>query len=210
MLDQAELDRLWDFEDPAGSVERFRRVLGEPGREAADLLVLRTQLARALGLAGDAAAAHAELDALEASDTQPEVAVRIALERGRLLNSGGRPDEATPLFEQAAATAHAADLPFLEIDALHMLAIADVRRSDAWSERARRLAEAATDPRVRRWLVAIHNNRGSAAFDAGRLHDALVEFQAAAAAAERYGTEQQRGYAAEALLECREALGLAP
>jgi tetratricopeptide (TPR) repeat protein len=209
MLDQADLDALWDFDDPAGSVERFRGALNDPGRPAGELLALRTQLARALGLGGDAVAAHSELDALEATDPPLEVAVRTDLERGRLLNSDGFPEEAEPLFEKAAAAAHDGGLTFLEIDALHMLAIADPARADAWADAARILAEAAPEPRTRRWLVSIHNNRGWTAFDAGRLDEALTEFEAAATAAERYGTEQQRAWAAEALLECRAALGAA-
>ena len=51
--------------------------------------------------------------------------VRVALERGRLRNSAGDPAAAVPLFRAAAEGAASAGLVFLQVDALHMLAIAD-------------------------------------------------------------------------------------
>ena len=57
------------------------------------------------------------------SPTEDEVAVRIALERGRLFRSEGDPEQARPLFEAAARSAQAAGLEALHVDALHMTAL---------------------------------------------------------------------------------------
>ncbi|MEP6817715.1 MAG: hypothetical protein ABI873_19430 [Marmoricola sp.] len=85
------IDQSWDFEDPAGSEARFRALLVRA--EGRDALVLRTQLARAIGLQGRYDEALGLLD-LVGADTagRPEVRVRERLERGRVLHtSGGAP-----------------------------------------------------------------------------------------------------------------------
>lgn len=114
-----DISRLWDFDDPAGSEQRFRAALETA--EGADRLVLLTQVARALGLRERYDEGHAILDDLAASDA--EVATRISLERGRLLRSAGRPDEARPHFEAAAESARDAGLESLHVDAMHLVAL---------------------------------------------------------------------------------------
>src|SRR5215510_6587573 len=110
---------LWDFDDPAASGERFLDVAehaDEPERTA-----WLTQYARSLGLQERYDDAHKVLDQLASDD--PQAATYLDLERGRVLNSSGRPEQAGPLFESAARTAAAAGLDALQVDALHMLAI---------------------------------------------------------------------------------------
>ena len=106
---------LWDFDDPEGSEQRFRAEaeLADPE----DRLVLTTQVARALGLQEKYDEGHAVLDDL--SPTEDEVAIRIALERGRLFRSAGDPDQARPLFEAAVQSASAGGFDTLQVDALH-------------------------------------------------------------------------------------------
>ncbi|MBN9182276.1 MAG: hypothetical protein J0I66_04595 [Microbacterium sp.] len=200
---QDRLDELWDFEDAAASEARLRAAAD--AASGADADELQTQVARALGLQGRFAAADAVLDALD-PDASPTVRVRADLERGRLRNSAGEPDAAVPLFERAAEAAASARLFFLEVDALHMLAIADRDHADAWTDRA--LAELATtdDARTLRWRVGLYNNRGWARFDEGRWDDALVAFQASRDAAVRWGTAQQVEWADEAIAETRAAI----
>ncbi|HWU48053.1 MAG TPA: hypothetical protein VN133_14950, partial [Humibacter sp.] len=70
-------------------------------------------------------------------------------------------------------------------------------------------ADPTPEPRAQRWRVALHNNRGWALFDAGELTAALQEFEQALRDAERYGTEEQRGWAREAVEECLEAIDAA-
>lgn len=204
-LTQTDLDALWDFDDPAGSEARIRTALADETSPIAHG-ELRTQLARALGLAGRFSEAHAVLDALDPDD--PHVAVRRDLERGRLHNSAGDPGEAIAHFRAAAElSADDPGLLFLHVDALHMLAIADAENAEDWTARGIAALEGATDDRTRRWLVGLNNNLGWARFDLGDLPGARAAFEAAADAAERYGTESQRRFAAEALAEVDAASG---
>jgi tetratricopeptide (TPR) repeat protein len=140
-----------------------------------------TQVARALGLASDYQAALALLDSLPTSD--PELAVRVLLERGRVLNSRGAPDDARPLFEDAFATAADAGFEHLAIDALHMLAIvAPASEQEALNHRALDLAASASDPRARDWRASLLNNLGWSIFDRGEYEAALALFEDALAA----------------------------
>jgi len=205
MITQELLDDLWDFEDPAGSEQRFAVEEASESHTDSERAELVTQRARALALQRRFEDGHALLDSL-GDPSDAEVRTRVALETGRLLNSAGRPAEAVPEFETAARTAEAADLLFLQIDALHMLAIADEPGSSEWAAQAINLALAAPDDRTRRWLVSLHNNRGWWHFDAGRLNEALDDFQQAQEWAERVGNAQQRVWAREAIEECVAAM----
>lgn len=209
---------LWDFDDPVGSEQRFRAAAAGGG----DREVMLTQVARALGLQGRYAEGHAELDRLEAegggtSGSEPsgsETAVRIALERGRLHRSAGRPDQAEPCFEQAVQLAEAAGLEGLRVDALHMLALVpedpdtQVHRGIA----ALQVARAATDPEARRWVPALLHNIGMALVDRGDLVEAeSVLAEALHERKEQGGDPQEVRWAEESLADVRGLLdGSAP
>ena len=175
---------LWDFDDPASSGERFldaAEQAGEPDRTS-----WLTQYVRALGLQEQYDAANRVLDGLRSDD--PEAATYLALERGRVLRSSGRPDEARPLFEQAAATASAAGLDALHVDALHMVAlVAPADEQHAIQEQALAVARASSDQRARDWDASLLNNVGMTYADAGDFASALVTFEEALAARERIG-----------------------
>lgn len=204
-VEQTVLDAVWDFGDPLGSEARIRQAITDETDPVA-ARELRTQLARAFGLQGRFSEGHAVLDALDQDD--PRVAVRVALERGRLHNSADAPAEAARHFAHAAdLSAGDAHLVFLHVDALHMLAIAEPERAEAWTQRAVEVLATTDEPRTRRWLVALQNNLGWTRFDAGDLDGARTAFEAAADAAARYGTEEQRRFAAEALAEVDAAVG---
>jgi len=179
-----DVSALWDFDDPAGSERRFREALQTA--EGTERLVLLTQVARALGLQERYDEGHAALDDLVATD--PEVATRVSLERGRLLRSSGRPDEARPHFEAAAATARDARLDALHVDARHMVALvapeSDQRRL---TEEALDVARASTEPAARDWDASLLNNLGMVHADAGEWADALARFEEAQQACERVG-----------------------
>lgn len=114
---------------------------------------------------------------------EPELSVRILLERGRVLNSSGAPEMARPLFEQALAAATQAGFEHLALDALHMLAIvAPPAEQESLNRRALALAAAADDPRARDWRASLLNNLGWALFDRGDYVDALAVFEDALAA----------------------------
>src|SRR3954452_15541371 len=121
-ISQEVLDELWDFGDPGGWEERFATAATE-AQVAGHRAELLTQQARALGLQGRYDDAISLLDRVSA--TTPAANVRVLLERGRVHNSAERPADAVPLFAAAAELAHPNGLDFLEIDALHMVAIAD-------------------------------------------------------------------------------------
>jgi tetratricopeptide (TPR) repeat protein len=181
MTDPGDLS---DFDDPAGSEQRFR-VAAETA-EGTDRLVLLTQVARALGLQERYDEGHAVLDHLAVTD--PEVATRAALERGRLLRSAGEPDQARPHFEAAAMTAREAGLEALYVDALHMVAlVAPVEEQQRLTEEALAVARGASEPAARDWDASLLNNLGMVHADAGDWDAALAAFEAALAARLRIG-----------------------
>ncbi|GAA2129448.1 tetratricopeptide repeat protein [Arthrobacter humicola] len=200
MLDQQTLDRLWNFDDPALSEARFREALAGPGYDADERAELTTQLGRAIGLQGRFEEADALLDAVDGDE--PTVAVRVLLERGRVLNTSGHPEMAVPLFEQAAELADHLGEEFLAVDALHMLALADSAHAVTWTRSALEYASTVHDERTKRWIVSLHNNLGWTLHDAGRCTEAMVEFQLAEQWAGRIGTPRQQELAREAIKAC--------
>jgi tetratricopeptide (TPR) repeat protein len=180
----ADPTTLWDFDDPAGSEQRFRTAAETA--EGTDRLVLMTQLARALGLQERYDEGHAVLDDLAVSD--PEVAARVSLERGRLLRSAGSPEQARPHFDAAVATAREAGLEALHVDARHMVALAaPPEEQQRLTEEALAVARASTEPAARDWDASLLNNLGMAHADAGNWPAALKTFEEALAARQRIG-----------------------
>jgi tetratricopeptide (TPR) repeat protein len=176
---------LWDFDDAAGSEERFREAAAAAEGERRGVLL--TQVARALGLQERYDDAHAVLDELS-PEGSPEVAVRLLLEQGRVYRSAGDPAHARSFFEGAAEAAEAARLDELRVDALHMVAlVSEPEEQLAITERALAVAAASTDPRARDWDASLLNNLGMAHADAGDFARALVHFEEALAARERIG-----------------------
>jgi tetratricopeptide (TPR) repeat protein len=175
---------LWDFDDPAGSEQRFRAAAEIA--EGADRLVLLTQVARALGLQERYDEGHAVLDDLSVDDA--EVATRASLERGRLLRSADDAEAARPHFEAAAVTAQEAGLEALHVDALHMVAlVAPAEDQQRRTEEALAVARASGDEAARDWDASLLNNLGMTHADAGDWPAALAVFQEALEARERIG-----------------------
>ncbi|MDF9752914.1 hypothetical protein [Arthrobacter sp. ES3-54] len=200
MLEQKTLDQLWNFDDPAGSEASFRAAAADESYDADERAELTTQLGRAIGLQGRYEEADALLDSVDADE--PTVAVRVLLERGRVLNSSGHPEMAVPLFEQAAELADYLVEEFLAVDALHMLAIADSAHAETWTRSALEYASTVHDERTKRWMISLHNNLGWTLHDAGRCTEAMVEFQLAEQWADRIGTPRQQELAREAIKAC--------
>jgi tetratricopeptide (TPR) repeat protein len=199
------LDDAWDYSDPVGSEQRLRDlrnvVAGDPiaGAEAT------TQIARALGLQGRFAEANALLDDVESDD--PVVSARVALERGRVRNSSGDPGAATPYFQAALERTGEAGDQYLQVDALHMLAIVDPEGAEGWTRQGLRVALASGDVRTRRWRGALHNNLGWSLHDAGSYKAALAEFERALGAFEETGTPDQVHIAHWTVARCLRSLG---
>lgn len=177
MSNTADFDRLWDYEQPDESERSFRALLplADPGVE----LELLTQIARAQGLQGRFADGHATLDGVAdrlTPETGTETArVRYLLERGRLFNSGGAPEQARPLFEQAWSLARQIGEPGYAVDAAHMLGILDAPDL-TWNLKALDLAETSADERARRWRASLYNNIGWSYHDPGAYDAALAAF----------------------------------
>ena len=182
-----DIDALWDYGDPAASEARFQALLARMGEEApaAFQAELLSQIARSHGLRADFDSARRWLDEGEARCRTAEARgeevaparTRLLLERGRCLNSGGDPAGSVPLFQAALATAEAAGLEHLACDAAHMLGIAlPGEEGLAWNRRTIAMAEAARDPRARRWLGALYNNTGWSLHHLGRFDEALELF----------------------------------
>lgn len=208
MLDQKTLDHLWNFRDPAASEATFRAAMTEDMYDADERAELATQLGRAISLQGRFEEADALLD--EIDEDEPTVGVRILLERGRVLNYGGRAAMAVPLLEQAAELADHLGEEFLAVDALHMLSIADAANAEMWTRSALEYASTAHDEQTKRWMIALHASLGTFLQGKKRLTEALVEFQLAEQWAERLGSEQQKAMARDAITECGKALAEGP
>ncbi len=187
----SELLRLWDFGDPAASEGRFRALLARIDGDPEAAAVVRTQVARALGLQRRFADAHRALDDLEHEPVArgARIAVRLALERGRVLRSAGDPGQARPLFAAAFERASEAGEDALAVDAAHMLALVedDPARQAAWNERALSLAEGSSDPLARRWRASLLNNLGWTRHGEERFNEALELFERALAARQELG-----------------------
>lgn len=185
----ADIAELWDFDRPDVSEERFRAAL--VAATGSDALVLRTQLARALGLRRRFEEAAAELDAVP-DNGDPLVRTYRELERGRVLNSGGDPDGARAHFLTALAEAEAAGLDHLAADAAHMMAIVEPGEAQLpWAERALAIASASADPRARRWIGSVSHNLGWTLHGLGRHEEALAVWRRALAFREEQFREEQ-------------------
>lgn len=185
-------EELWNFGDPAGTHDRFLELLTKT-TDPVDRLILQTQIARTWSLRKEFEKCDAVLDEVSA-DPQgkgTEAEVRLLLERGRCRRSAGRIPESIPIFHEAAKLAGEIKLEALEIDAIHMLGIADADRSEHWNRVAIEKAKSSTDPAARKWLASLSNNLGWTMFDEGRFEEALELFEIALAERVEMKKEQE-------------------
>jgi tetratricopeptide (TPR) repeat protein len=204
-LDPERLDELWDFGNPAASAERFRTEMQLCAGNATATAELTTQLARAEGLQGHHVAAEQLLASLP-GDAPGLVGIRVHLEKGRLLNSAGRPADAVPHFRRALESALAQHELFLAADAVHMLAIAEPERAPEWTRQGLGLIATSPDPRLARWAGSLRNNLGWQLFETGDPDGALRQFEAAVEAYSRYGKPDQVLFARWAMARTLRAL----
>lgn len=177
-----EIEQLWNYNRPADTEQRFRKLL--PEVEAAGnqpyRLELLTQIARCEGLQRRFADAHDTLDIVAPllADAPARPRLRYLLERGRVFNSSGSPAEARPLFVQAWEEGNAAGEDDLAVDAAHMVAIVEKpEEALAWNEKAYQLAEQSNHPTARRWIGSLTNNIGWTWHTLGDYDQALRYFQ---------------------------------
>lgn len=192
-----DFDSLWNYSDPAATGAAFREIL-PLARDAGDpdyLAQLLSQIARTEGLQGRFEAAHVLLDTAEAllPEAGPTAKVRVLLERGRALNSGGDPSRGKERFLEAwdLARSAGAGADGYAVDAAHMLGIVEApREAAAWNERALELAECSPMPDARRWRGSLLNNIGWSRHDAGDFDGALECFEKALVLRKEQGGER--------------------
>lgn len=185
-----EVDALWDFSNPALSEERFQAAATDA--ETSDRLILTTQIARTHGLRGDFTKAREILESIsqQIGGATPEVQARFHLELGRThASAANNPDEisdsdreqAAKAYNEAASIAEAAQLPGLQIDAIHMLSIIETnpRRQEQLDRSALEIATTSRDPLAQKWEASIRNNLGCNLHSQGRYPEALEQFQIA-------------------------------
>lgn len=192
-----DIDDLWDFQDPAATEVKFRQLL--PAAEKCDdpsyLGQLLTQIARSEGLQGKFDEADATLNRAEKL-VAPDLRLlftRCLLERGRVLNSSGKPEQARPLFEQAWKVGSTGGFDDYAIDAAHMIAIVESAPAAQlrWNEHALELAERSADERARRWRASLCNNIGWTYFDQKDYDNAMASFERAVKLREESGKPRE-------------------
>lgn len=171
----ADVDGLWDFDQPAESEARFQAAFDQAKDNASRSEIL-TQLARAQGLQGRFADGNRTLDLLQdkLTDLPPTVSIRYTLERGRLLNSSGEAKKAQRWFRSAYLLAQKHNEDFYAIDAMHMLAITEQGAAALeWNDKALKLAETSSQPRAADWKGSLYNNIGWTYYDQGDYRKSL-------------------------------------
>jgi tetratricopeptide (TPR) repeat protein len=176
------INKLWDFNDPKASEERFRSRLAEEENNRSPLetrMEIMTQIARAESLQQKFDEAHKTLDTVEVALKtlhSPLVETRYYLERGRAFNSSNHPKEAKEEFLNALKAAEKVGFDYYAIDAIHMIAIANPDSSLEWSERGIKMAETSKEERAKLWLGTFYNNTGWTYFNRKQYQTALELF----------------------------------
>ena len=177
-------DALWDYSDPHQTETRFREILLQIPENNPAYLELLTQIARSQGLQQKFERAHQTLDQVERrlGNYATRAKIRFYLERGRVFNSVGHPEDARPFFEQALDMAKDLAEDFYAVDALHMLAIvAPPASSLDLNLLAIQLAESSDQEKAQGWLGSLYNNTGWSYHELGDYESALDMFQKAEA-----------------------------
>lgn len=173
---------LWDFHDLSGSLQRLRQCACDATADIDKAFAL-TQVARALGLLKDFAAARAVL--AEADRLLPAIGRHRAqywLELGRIENDAHGPAEALSCFQKSVVLASDARDEYLMVDAAHMIAIVVPQAEQpASAEFALSLACTAADEKARHWIGPIANNLGWTYMELGECENAVKSFKQALA-----------------------------
>jgi tetratricopeptide (TPR) repeat protein len=193
-----DLQALWDFGNPALSEQRFTAAMA--GATADELQILRTQIARTLGLRqafDQARRVLAEIEPALAGGSA-ELRVRHALELGRSYASARHPKDLQTTEQREIARGHflraheravQARLDALAVDALHMMVFVDVApdRQLAWNHRALQLCLGSAQPDARAWEGSLRHNIGYALQLKGEYAAAREQYQLSGQAYDRDG-----------------------
>ncbi len=194
-----DINRLWDFDQPALSEARFRAAL--IGASPEDALVLQSQIARSYVLRGERQPALEILRAIEANVavSGSEAQVCYWLELGRAHASPAHPPEALTwkaqtqarqAFQEAFRRAKAAGLDPHTIEALHLMAFTENNpERQAMHERdALRFVQFSQQEAAQRWECAVRIGLAQALIRLQNHAEAVSELQAATQAGIRMGT----------------------
>jgi tetratricopeptide (TPR) repeat protein len=197
-----DVSKLWDFNKPELSEERFRSALSTASAD--DVLILQSQIARTYGLRQRFPQAQEILAHIEPQiqSAGVEAQVRYYLELGRTYSSATHSPEsqttevkglARSSYMRAFELAQKGELDSLAIDALHMMTFVDTAPEEQveWNRKAMALMQSSSQQDAKKWEGSIRNNTGYALHLLGRYEDALVEFRLALAAHERGGNPQK-------------------
>lgn len=219
---------LWDFNNPAQSEAKFRDALA--GADSDTALLIKTQIARSLGLQRKFDEATRVLDEVDAAINPPApsptavegsteapmapaapavaaiVKAYAQMERGRVLRSSGNPEGARPYFDTARTLAQG--IPDVQIDAIHMQALVSAPdEAIDLNNQAIVVARAASDPRARRWLGSLLNNTAWSYHDKGAYEAALNLFDEALKFREQEGDPEKIRVARWCVARCFRSIG---
>ena len=180
-----DFDRLWDYNNPAATQEKFKAILDKTDVSGNEVFVaqLYTQLARTQSLQRKWNEAYAYLD--KAKDLLPVAdkvsEVRYLLEIGRTYNSSGKREKAYVTFLKAWELGKEIGADGYATDAGHMLAIASdtPEKTLDWNLKTVVYAKQSDDPAAQKWLGSLYNNIGWTYFDSGDHEKALETFRKA-------------------------------
>ena len=97
-----DFDSLWDYSNPEQTEIKFREILIQYPEDDPAFLELLTQIARAQGLQRKFDKAHQTLDQVEklVEGQSSRARIRYLLERGRVFNSSGKPEDSRPFLSR--------------------------------------------------------------------------------------------------------------
>lgn len=196
-----DVAKLWDYDNPEASEQRFRTA--RSGASLDEAFILQTQIARTYGIRRDFAQARQILASLapQLQNVSIEAQVYYHLELGRTYASATHPPEsqtaetnelARAAYMRAAELAENSNLDNMAIDALHMMTFVDTapEKQVEWNHKALAFMQASSQPDAKKWAGSLHNNTGYALYLLGRYEDALLEFHLALAAHQQSGNPQ--------------------
>ena len=207
-----DFDHLWNYNDPAGTEEKFRALVpqAEAGDDRSYHAQLLTQIARTYSLQRQFDKAHQTLDHVETmlTDDLETARIRYLLERGRTFNSSKHPHQARPLFLEAWERAKTAHEDFYAVDAAHMLGIVETGAAALdWNLQAIAYAEQSDSSRARGWLGSLYNNTGWTYHDLGEYEKALDLFERAVILRQEQGNPDKLRIARWCVGRCLRSLG---
>jgi tetratricopeptide (TPR) repeat protein len=208
-LAAADIDALWEYDDPARSESAFRDALANTNGD--ERLELLTQIARTYGLRRRFDEAHRLLDevASQLGNAGSRPRIRYMLERGRVFNSSGAAEQARPLFVDAWQLARSAHSDGLAVDAAHMAAITYGGTDAAidWNRKGLALARSSNDAKAQALVPAMLNNTAWDLHDMGRYAEALPVFEQALAEWTARSRPSQVRFARWSVARCLRSLG---